>query len=691
MYLFPRMLVGCFFEHEQFTWRTIRMKKVRVSNPAVSVVLPTYNDEAYIADAIESILRQSFENFEFLIIDDGSTDQTARIVRRYAKTDGRIQVISQPNSGIVSALNYGISLARGHYIARMDGDDISDHRRFELQLAYLESHPSVVALGTAYTFIDERSDAIEARPVPQTVLRTKLYGPDPSSAWLCHPSTMMRTSTLRAVGGYRYYRHAEDADLWIRLEEYGELRNLTENLFQWRRHSRRVSVENLLEQRKWHALALIFARRRKEGVESPELRSPLALSDVLVELTEYEKCRFGVILAFFLYEYEFYNGCRYEGFKQVYRFLDSNVGNAAAGGSFEPNARDPEWAYSYAIARLKKNRKKLMLMPGMTAFQKLRLVALIVFKDDKLKKMRRASDRDLARIRLARSTELTARYSVEPSSVSTHGDLVEAYESKNFWGTQPVNGAKMLQQTCHILSSKDVIYVECSKNACTTIKRALSLCDHMAHGYLHTAKVHNKKKTPFLGVEDLPREAFIRVLNDPRTFKFCVCRNPYERLASAYLDKIDSLWLLEPNSFAEYFEVSRSIVEIVRGISDCEPDFLKACPIAFTEFVDYINRVGTHRHDRHWLAQNITMRPDLIQYSKVVRFEELNRGMAEICDELELTESVREAFARKANQSRQSISWKQLYDESLAEKVYDLYHDDFVYYGYECDSWKELP
>src|SRR5688500_1611394 len=120
------------------------------STPTVSVVMSIYNAERWLEEALDSVLAQSFSDFEFLLVDDGSTDGTARIIARYAARDDRCRVITKHNTGLSDSLNVGIERARGEWIARLDADDIAVPTRFEEQLTYLRKNPGVVLLGTGF-------------------------------------------------------------------------------------------------------------------------------------------------------------------------------------------------------------------------------------------------------------------------------------------------------------------------------------------------------------------------------------------------------------------------------------------------------------------------------------------------------------------------------------------------------------
>src|SRR5207237_7493623 len=116
--------------------------------PRVSVLLPVWNGEAFLEQAMESILRQTLSSFELIVIDDGSTDRTAAIADEFASRDDRVRVLRRPHEGLSATLNAGIAAARGEYVARMDADDISVPDRLQKQVAYLDAHPGSVALGT---------------------------------------------------------------------------------------------------------------------------------------------------------------------------------------------------------------------------------------------------------------------------------------------------------------------------------------------------------------------------------------------------------------------------------------------------------------------------------------------------------------------------------------------------------------
>lgn len=214
-----------------------------INLPKISVLMPVYNCELYIQEAIESILIQTFSDFEFLIIDDASTDSTLEVIKKY--NDPRIKLIEKPNNtGYTNSLNYGLSIARGTYIARMDGDDISLPKRFEKQFSFMESNPDVAVCGTSFkilgtddsVFLPEKHDAIKTGMLKECKI--------------AHPSVMMRVSFFKQnkISYDTFYEPAEDYDLWVRVSRIGKLNNLQEILLLYRFHDDQVSNTNRKKQ-----------------------------------------------------------------------------------------------------------------------------------------------------------------------------------------------------------------------------------------------------------------------------------------------------------------------------------------------------------------------------------------------------------------------------------------------------------
>lgn len=213
--------------------------------PKIAVLMPVYNCELYIKEAVESILSQTYSDFEFLIIDDASTDETVSIIKSY--TDTRIQLIEKPsNTGLTNSLNLGLQLAKGKYIARMDGDDISFPERFEKQIAYLEANPEVVLCGTSYKIMGEEKRTLI--PESHDVIKLGLL----KSNCIAHPSVMIRRKTLEefSIIYDTTKEPAEDYALWVQLLGVGKLHNLQEVLLKYRMHDSSVSRKRVEEQEK---------------------------------------------------------------------------------------------------------------------------------------------------------------------------------------------------------------------------------------------------------------------------------------------------------------------------------------------------------------------------------------------------------------------------------------------------------
>lgn len=207
-------------------------------NPKVTVLMPVYNGGPYLAEAIQSVLQQTFTDFEFLIIDDGSTDESIVIIQMF--NDPRIQLIhNDMNQGLVTSLNKGIGLALGEYVARMDADDVCLPERLALQVAFMDAHRDIGVCGTWVEVLGEPYGQILRYPTdPDTLKCTQLFGPA-----LAHPSVMIRRDLLKETK-LLYdpsYKHAEDFELWVRASEYTSLANMGKVLLRYRLNPQQVS------------------------------------------------------------------------------------------------------------------------------------------------------------------------------------------------------------------------------------------------------------------------------------------------------------------------------------------------------------------------------------------------------------------------------------------------------------------
>ncbi len=233
-----------------------------MGSPLVSVIMPVYNASKYLPEAIEGILNQSFSDFEFIIIDDGSSDDSPKIIRKYVKRDKRIKVLTnKENRGSVKCRNMGLKLARGKYVAVEDADDVSLPNRLEVQVQYLEDNPQVVLLGTSYHIIDETGEILTTVEVPtkDKVLRRILLKNNP----IDHGSIMFRRKEICRIGGYREeFVYAHDYDLILRALEIGEIHNLSSIHHKWRFRKESISAKKFALQTAFSRLARKLALER---------------------------------------------------------------------------------------------------------------------------------------------------------------------------------------------------------------------------------------------------------------------------------------------------------------------------------------------------------------------------------------------------------------------------------------------
>ena len=239
--------------------------------PTVSVILPAYNAEDTIDEAVQSILAQTYTDYELIIVDDGSTDRTAELVRGYSTYQGLKIITNDANLGIPKTRNIGINAARGKYIAMQDADDISLPTRLDEQVAYLEDNPDIALLGTARLRlsadgeIDHHSgrllsahpgttvdDGKSVRPTFDDLLRANHF---------VQGSVMLRKSVLAQVGNYNeLFAYTEDYELWLRIAKHHATANLIEPLYALRDHAARATKENAAATALFRHLAVGIAR-----------------------------------------------------------------------------------------------------------------------------------------------------------------------------------------------------------------------------------------------------------------------------------------------------------------------------------------------------------------------------------------------------------------------------------------------
>jgi Glycosyl transferase family 2 len=257
-----------------------------MSAPAISVAMSVYNSAAFLAPAIESILTQTFEDFEFLILNDGSSDDSAAIIDGYAAKDARIRPIHRDNKGLIVSLNQLLSESRGPLVARMDGDDIAKPERFARQIAFLNAHPDHGVLGTWTEDMDEAGNSFHLVGADHPTTNEEFQAVVSERSPLCHPSVMMRRDIALDVGGYHAaFRHCEDYDLWLRLASRTKICSLPERLIRYRHSPGQVSTKHVVEQQIGVAASRLAWRERRAGKPDPteQLDSlpPIAAFDAL--------------------------------------------------------------------------------------------------------------------------------------------------------------------------------------------------------------------------------------------------------------------------------------------------------------------------------------------------------------------------------------------------------------------------
>jgi glycosyltransferase involved in cell wall biosynthesis len=208
---------------------------------SVSVLLPAFNAEKYIGASIESILKQSYKNFELVLIDDGSSDSTLQILKSYSNLDNRIVVISQKNSGLSSALNAGLNISKSEICARIDADDIAEIDRLRQQLVFLNENPDISVVGSwIKIFGDGCISRVWKNPISPSEIYLTIFIRNP----LFHPSVMFRKSRVLAAGGYDVsVPYDQDYDLWIRMSKAGDqFANIPKALTRYRIHKDQMGV-----------------------------------------------------------------------------------------------------------------------------------------------------------------------------------------------------------------------------------------------------------------------------------------------------------------------------------------------------------------------------------------------------------------------------------------------------------------
>lgn len=226
-----------------------------IKKPKVSVLMSVFNGEKYLREAVDSILNQTFKDFEFLIINDGSTDKTEAILKSY--DDPRIKVYNnRENIGLSKSLNIGLQMAKGEYISRQDADDISMPERLKMQVDFLNNHPDYAVIGTFAQVLNEDSGKTQLwkKPIADADLRKFLK----KSNCIVHGSAMIRKSSLLDVGFYYApMEKSQDYELWLRLSKKYKMANIPKPLYLWRINSKKVALKYVEEKQIFVSLAKI--------------------------------------------------------------------------------------------------------------------------------------------------------------------------------------------------------------------------------------------------------------------------------------------------------------------------------------------------------------------------------------------------------------------------------------------------
>lgn len=211
------------------------------NNPLVSVIMPAYNAGKYVRQAIESILNQTYKRFEFIIVDDASTDLTFNIIKDFKKKDKRIILIqNKANLGVTKSLNKGLESARGKYIIRMDADDWSYPERFRLQIDLMETHPNIVVSGSYIEICDSKlkTKYIREYPHDDINIRKHIFRYSP----FAHPATIWKAEILKKERYNEVINVSQDYELYFRVGKIGKFMNLDKPLLKLRMHERSIST-----------------------------------------------------------------------------------------------------------------------------------------------------------------------------------------------------------------------------------------------------------------------------------------------------------------------------------------------------------------------------------------------------------------------------------------------------------------
>jgi glycosyltransferase involved in cell wall biosynthesis len=328
----------------------------------IDVLVPVYNGARTIRTSLASIQTQTVQNIRIFVVNDGSTDETAEIVKNIAREDSRIYLVDKQNSGIVDTLNTGLQYCDAEFIARLDADDLSYPERLEVQLAYLRENEDCVAVGCRIDHIDEAGHPLSNLPQPgQPDLADPRWVPA-REPYLMHPFLMVRRSAMIKVGAYRHVTNSEDTDLYWRLNEHGRLYNLDVSLGQYRMNPTSISGTSIVNGRimavnsQRAALSAIRRRQGRQDLDFANAKKAMIESRTLEELYDLscsdldneERAHLAIAASAKLLELASYRPYELEYSDCV--FIRRSLGEAFR--LSKQNQRELNWLVTVAAARL---------------------------------------------------------------------------------------------------------------------------------------------------------------------------------------------------------------------------------------------------------------------------------------------------------------------------------------------------
>lgn len=254
-------------------------------HPLVSVLMPVYNAAPYLAESIESILNQSYDNFEFIIVDDGSTDNSKQVIKSYAAKDARIKLFERSNAGVVDALNFGLSHCRGQYIARMDADDISMKERLSFQVQFLNQNPDVGIVGSWVKLFGARNEVWHHRQHDAHIKALMLF----KTCGFSHSSVLIKKEIYSEFSYSNSAKHVEDMELFlrIRLNSSWKFANLPKILINYRVHTDQVSTKfKSIQEDNFFFLTSKYIRHFIPNATANELRTHWDICNQVAAISE---------------------------------------------------------------------------------------------------------------------------------------------------------------------------------------------------------------------------------------------------------------------------------------------------------------------------------------------------------------------------------------------------------------------